>query len=145
MDFPAARHVKHLDMTSYRELRPGIFRKGDFYEFSLSCQRLFGQNYPISGGGYMRLSSWNFVLPLLRSYLREQDYYVFYLHPFELSRQRQPELEDLKLYDRYYLHRGLLTYRRKVEDIICLLRAHGYRFVTFDELAERIENKPERK
>ena len=70
---------------------------------------------------------------------------MFYLHPFELSRQRQPELEDLKLYDRYYLHRGLLTYRRKVEDIICLLRAHGYRFVTFDELAERIENKPERK
>lgn len=29
----------------------------------------------------------------------------------------QPELEDLKLYDRYYLHRGLLTYRRKVEAI----------------------------
>lgn len=145
MDFPAARHVKHLDMTSYRELRPGIYRKGEFYEFSLSCQRLFGQNYPISGGGYVRLSNWSFVLPLLRSYLREQDYYVFYLHPFELSRQHQPELAGLKLYDQYYLHRGLLTYRRRVEDIIRLLRAHGYRFVTFDELAERIENKPERK
>lgn len=145
MDFPAARHVKHLDMTSYRELRPGIFRKGEFYEFSLSCQRLFGQNYPISGGGYVRLGSWNFVLPLLRSYLREQDYYVFYLHPFELSRQHQPELAGLKLYDQYYLHRGLLTYRRKVEAIISLLRTLGYRFVTFDELAERMENKPERK
>ena len=145
MDFPAARHVKHLDMTSYRELRPGIFRKGDFYEFSLSCQRLFGQNYPISGGGYMRLSNWSFVLPLLRSYLREQDFYVFYLHPFELSRQQQPQLEDLKLYDQYYLHRGLLTYRRKVEAIISLLRTLGYRFVTFDELAERMENKSERK
>lgn len=107
MDFPAARHVKHLDMTSYRELRPGIFRKGEFYEFSLSCQRLFGQNYPISGGGYMRLSNWSFVLPLLRSYLRENDFYVFYLHPFELSRQHQPELAGLKLYDQYYLHRGL--------------------------------------
>ena len=106
---------------------------------------MLGQNYPISGGGYVRLGSWNFVLPLLRSYLREQDYYVFYLHPFELSRQHQPELAGLKLYDQYYLHRGLLTYRRKVEDIIRLLRAHGYRFVTFDELAERIENKPERK
>lgn len=58
MDFPAARHVKHLDMTSYRELRPGIYRKGEFYEFSLSCQRLLGQNYPISGGGYVRLSNW---------------------------------------------------------------------------------------
>lgn len=145
MDFPAARHVKHLDMTSYRELRPGIYRKGEFYEFSLSCQRLLGQNYPISGGGYVRLSNWSFVLPLLRSYLRENDFYVFYLHPFELSRQRQPELEDLKLYDQYYLHRGLLTYRRKVEAIISLLRTLGYRFVTFDELTERMENKSERK
>ena len=145
MDFPAARHVKHLDMTSYRELRPGIYRKGEFYEFSLSCQRLFGQNYPISGGGYVRLSNWSFVLPLLRSYLREQDYYVFYLHPFELSRQHQPELAGLKLYDRYYLHHGLLTYRRRVEAIIRLLRTLGYRFVTFDELAERMENKSERK
>ena len=70
---------------------------------------------------------------------------MFYLHPFELSRQQQPQLEDLKLYDRYYLHRGLLTYRRKVEAIIRLLRALGYRFVTFDELAERMENKSERK
>ena len=126
-------------------LPSGIFRKGEFYEFSLSCQRLFGQNYPISGGGYVRLSNWSFVLPLLRSYLREQDYYVFYLHPFELSRQHQPELAGLKLYDQYYLHRGLLTYRRKVEAIISLLRTLGYRFVTFDELAERMENKSERK
>lgn len=93
----------------------------------------------------MRLSSWNFVLPLLRSYLREQDYYVFYLHPFELSRQHQPELAGLKLYDQYYLHHGLLTYRRRVEAIISLLRTLGYRFVTFDELAERMENKSERK
>ena len=106
---------------------------------------MLGQNYPISGGGYVRLSNWSFVLPLLRSYLREQDFYVFYLHPFELSRQHQPELAGLKLYDQYYLHRGLLTYRRKVEDIIRLLRTLGYRFVTFDELAERMENKPERK
>ena len=50
-----------------------------------------------------------------------------------------------KLYDQYYLHRGLLTYRRKVEAIISLLRTLGYRFVTFDELAERMENKSERK
>ena len=58
---------------------------------------------------------------------------MFYLHPFELSRQHQPELA------------GLMTYRRKVEDIIRLLRTLGYRFVTFDELAERMENKSERK
>lgn len=38
-----------------------------------------------------------------------------------------------------------LTYRRKVEAIISLLRTLGYRFVTFDELAERMENKSERK
>ena len=47
--------------------------------------------------------------------------------------------------DSYYLHHGLLTYRRRVEAIISLLRTLGYRFVTFDDLAERMENKSERK
>lgn len=146
MDFPAARHVKHLDMTSYRELRPGIYGKGEFYEFSLSCQLPVRAELPdlrrrLCAAWAAGTSSCRFCAAICAN----QDYYVFYLHPFELSRQRQPELAGLKLYDQYYLHRGLLTYRRKVEAIISLLRTLGYRFVTFDELAERMENKSERK
>ena len=79
-------------------------------------------------------------MPLISSYVHQNDYYVFYLHPFELSRERPPALKNLKLYDRYYLNSGLRTYRLKIEAIIRLLCACGYRFVTFDELAEIMEN-----
>ena len=141
MDFMPARHVEKLDMSGFRELLKGVFCKNGFYEFGLTCQKLFGKNYPISGGGYVRLGHWNFIMPLIGSYLRENDYYVFYLHPFEMSRERLPALKLLKLYDRYYLNCGLRTYRLKVEAIIRMLKTCGYTFVTFDELADLIESK----
>ncbi len=141
MDFMPARHVEKLDMSGFRELLKGVFCKNGFYEFGLTCQKLFGKNYPISGGGYVRLGHWNFIMPLIGSYLRENDYYVFYLHPFEMSRERLPALKHLKLYDRYYLNCGLRTYRLKVEAIIRMLKTCGYTFVTFDELADLIESK----
>ena len=141
MDFMPARHVEKLDMSGFRELLKGVFCKNGFYEFGLTCQKLFGKNYPISGGGYVRLGHWNFIMPLIGSYLRENDYYVFYLHPFEMSRERLPALKHLKLYDRSYLNCGLRTYRLKVEAIIRMLKTCGYTFVTFDELADLIESK----
>lgn len=143
MDFAPARHVEKLDMSGFRELLKGVFRKNGFYEFGMTCQKLFGRNYPISGGGYVRLGHWGFILPLIGSYLRENDYYVFYLHPFELSRERPPAMHGLKLYDRYYLNSGLHTYRLKVEAIIRMLKSCGYTFVTFDELADILERKGE--
>ena len=140
MDFTPARHVEKLDMSEFNEPVKGVFRKNGFYEFGLTCQKFFGKNFPISGGGYVRLGHWSFIMPLISSYVHQNDYYVFYLHPFELSRERPPALKNLKLYDRYYLNSGLRTYRLKIEAIIRLLCGCGYRFVTFDELAEIMEN-----
>ena len=140
MDFTPARPVEKLDMSEFNEPVKGVFRKNGFYEFGLTCQRFFGKNFPISGGGYVRLGHWSFIMPLISSYVHQNDYYVFYLHPFELSRERPPALKNLKLYDRYYLNSGLRTYRLKIEAIIRLLCGCGYRFVTFDELAEIMEN-----
>ena len=57
MDFAPARHVEKLDMSDFRELLRGVFWKNGFYEFGMTCQKLFGKNYPISGGGYVRLGT----------------------------------------------------------------------------------------
>lgn len=143
MDFSPARHTGRMDMNGFQELRRGVFRRDGFFEFGLSCQRLAGKNYPISGGGYVRLAHWSFIMPLIHSYLRESDYYVFYLHPFELSRQKLPSIRHLKPYDRYYLSHGRNTYRMKIETIIRMLKACGYRFVTFDELTSLLTARKE--
>lgn len=141
MDFEKARHFGKMDMSGFREMLSGVFRKNGFYEFGLSCQKIFGKNYPVSGGGYVRLGHWGFIMPLIKQYIRKNDYYVFYLHPFEFSKEKTPSIRNLKAYDRFYLNYGLKNYRMKVIAIIKMLKSSGYTFVTFDELTNIMEKR----
>lgn len=140
LDFPLARHAVKLDLSSFRQLRQGVFRQDDFYEFGLSSQNLLGHPFPISGGGYVRLAKWDVVRHLIRRHIDTNDYYVFYLHPFELTKERIPKVKSLKPHARYYLRMGIHSYARKVETIIQMLSRCGYQFVTFEELTQ-IMNK----
>lgn len=136
LGFSKARHTTELDLSSFKECRDGIFYKNGFFEFGLSRQKVFGQPFPISGGGYVRLGNWEFIKSLIRQYIKLNNYYVFYLHPFELTHNKVPFLKDLKLYDKYYLKMGIKSYGAKIEQIILMLKKCGYEFVTFEELAE---------
>ena len=140
LDFSAARHTVDLDLSDFQQLRKGIFRGGNFSEFGLSKEKVFTAPFPISGGGYVRLSPWGFVKSLIRHYILQNDYYVFYLHPFELTKQPIPFIKELASYDKYYLKQGISTYGQRVEQIIVMLQASGYEFVTFEQLVQ-IMNK----
>ncbi len=140
LDYPVANHVVDLDLSDFNQLRDGIFKRDNFYEFSMSRHKIFGHRFPVSGGGYVRLSSWCFIKNLIWKYINRNDYYVFYLHPFELTKEKIPTIKNLKMHDRYYLNRGLRTYGRKVERIINMLKKCNYEFVTFEELVD-IMNK----
>ena len=89
----------------------------------------------------MRLFNWAVMKAAIRRYLRTHDYYVFYLHPFELSRERVPAIPGLKGYDQFYLNYGHRRFAGKVEDIIQMLQSEGYAFVTFDELTDLIQQQ----
>ena len=136
LNFYPAQHTRKLNMGDFSRVRPGVFRKDGFYEFGLSTGRLLGIPFPISGGGYTRLAPWFFIRNLLRRYIRKSDYYVFYIHPFELTRKRIPFIRQLKGYDQYYIRRGIRTYDRRVERIIRMLQRQGYEFVTFRQLTQ---------
>jgi polysaccharide deacetylase family protein (PEP-CTERM system associated) len=65
-------------------------------EFPLSTVRLFGQNIPISGGGYFRL----FPYPIIRKGLKrineqEKQPFIFYIHPWELDFE-QPRIDGAR-------------------------------------------------
>lgn len=136
LNFVRARHTVKVDLSGFKKLREGIFSRNGFYEFGLSNQEIFGQNYPISGGGYVRLGNWEFIKSLIKKYISSSDYYVFYLHPFELSKRKIPVFKELKLYDKFYLKYGIGSYDKKIEQIIFLLKKYGYEFVTFEELTK---------
>ena len=136
LDFSPARHTVKLDMTGYERLRRNIFRRDQFYEFGLSKGKILGNPFPVSGGGYVRLFPWAFMRHVLRQYIRENDYYVFYLHPFELTRQKVPHIKNLTRRDRYYIRRGIRTYGWRIEGLIRMLKRQGYEFVTFEQLVQ---------
>ena len=141
LDYLPARHTVKLDLENYRQLRKGIFRRDTFYEFGLSKEKVFGRPFPISGGGYVRLSQWGFIKTLIRNYIHRNDYYVFYLHPFELTRQKIPFFKELKGYDQFYIKQGIQSYRRRIDRIIRMLQKVGYEFVTFEQLVQIMDQE----
>lgn len=141
LDYLPARHTVKLDLQNFQQVCRDIFRDGEFYEFGLSKEKVFGKPFPISGGGYVRLSNWGFVKSLIHHHIRENDYYVFYLHPFELTKQKVPFLRELKSYDKYYIRQGIRTYGRRIEKIIGMLKGNGYEFVTFEQLVQIMNTK----
>ena len=136
LNFYPSHHTRKLDMEGFSQVRPNIFRQEGFYEFGLSNGRFLGMPFPVSGGGYTRLTPWFFIGSLLRRYIRKHDFYVFYIHPFELTRKRIPLIRQLKGYDQYYIRQGIRTYDKRVERIIRMLRRQGYEFVTFAQLTQ---------
>ena len=145
LNFPRARQTVPLDLSNFDEISKGIYYDGSFFEFEMSKQKIFGRPYPISGGGYVRLYNWPFIKGVIRHYLKNNDYYVFYLHPFELTRQKIPYIKELKSYDKYYLRNGIKKYGKHIEQIIKLAKKLGYTFITFEELAAVLEQSNQTK
>lgn len=115
-----------VSMGGFQKLREGIFHEDGFYEFELNKQKMLGIPFPISGGGYVRMCPWDVVRSLIRRHIHTCDYYVFYLHPFEMSREKVPVYRKLRPWDQIYLSAGLKTYREKVEQIIIMLKEAGF-------------------
>lgn len=138
LDFLKARHTVKMNLDTFKQFDKDIFYDGEFFEFGLSKYKIFGKPFPISGGGYVRLSNWAFIKTVIRQYLLENNFYVFYLHPFELTTQKVPFLKDLKSYDKFYLQHGIRTYAKHIEQLIRMLKQLGYHFITFEELAETL-------
>lgn len=138
LGFPKARHTVKLHLNNFEEKLKGIFHKNDFFEFSISKEKVFGKPYPISGGGYIRLCNWNVAKYIIKRHLVKNEYYVFYLHPFELTRQKIPFVKELKLYDKYYIKAGIKNYAKHIEELILMLKKMNYNFITFEELCDEL-------
>jgi polysaccharide deacetylase family protein (PEP-CTERM system associated) len=69
---------------------------GDLWEFPISIIKLFGQNFPIMGGGYFRLLPYSFVKQAIKAINSKGKSVVFYMHPYELDEEelRRPLLQE---------------------------------------------------
>ena len=60
-------------------------KAGNLFEFPISTVSLFGQNFPVGGGGYFRLLPYPLIRKAIRAINRQNQPTVFYLHPYELD------------------------------------------------------------
>jgi len=66
-------------------------------EFPVSTVKVFGQNVPISGGGYFRLFPYAIIRRALGSINeREKKPFIFYIHPWEID-PNQPRIKNLRM------------------------------------------------
>jgi polysaccharide deacetylase family protein (PEP-CTERM system associated) len=108
------------------------FEGDSFVEFPLSTVRLFGYNWPVAGGFYMRLYPYKLFKRGLRSINREGQPAIIYLHPWDIDPgQPRPNPTLREQFTHYYnLHSA-------EEKLTSLLR--DFRFAPLCELLNSVK------
>ena len=124
-----------IDMNGYDKLSDAVYRSGEFMEFEATTVSVLGKNIPISGGGYLRLFPWLLMKTLVSQYLKKNDLYVLYIHPFELSQLEVPALpKSTSTLTKFRYSHGRNGVVDKITRLVDLLRSNGYSFTTFSEI-----------
>jgi polysaccharide deacetylase family protein (PEP-CTERM system associated) len=135
IDFGSHPLYGSIDMHGYDNLSKAVYRSGEFFEFEATTLSVLGKNIPISGGVYLRLLPWFLMKTLISQYLKKNDLYVLYIHPFELSQLPVPAVPDsTTALTKFRYSHGRNTVVDKITRLVDLLRFNGYSFTTFSEI-----------
>ncbi len=75
--------------------------ENDLVEFPISTSRILGLKIPVSGGGYFRIFPYWFTnMALSKINIKENQPFVFYLHPWEIDPE-QPKVKNIALLSRF--------------------------------------------
>jgi polysaccharide deacetylase family protein (PEP-CTERM system associated) len=108
-------------------------KKGLITEFPLSTYRIFGQNIPVCGGGYLRLLPIGIIKSAIKEInSKENQPAIIYLHPWEIDID-QPRLNGrLRSNIRHYLN-----LKSTMPKFKALLK--GFEFKPFSDLLDSVE------
>lgn len=130
---------RDLNVDGYQQLSSNIFRFEDFIEFQVSTLKCGQKHIPVSGGGYLRIFPWIIMKKMLKNYLSNQELYVLYIHPFELSSKSNPIFpSDTKLSTRTRFSLGRSSVTDKLNSLINMLKKESFQFTTFSLLREKL-------
>ncbi|TAL17286.1 DUF3473 domain-containing protein [bacterium] len=128
-----------MELAGFEEVRPCVFRDGDFFEFQMSTLKVLGKNVPVSGGGYLRIFPWWLMGRLIRRYIGNNSLYLLYIHPYELSRKPAPAPPPgLGALNNRRFRTGLGGVEAKLNLLIGALKDEGFAFTTFSALRKSL-------
>ena len=128
-----------INMYGYEKITKTIYRCANFMEFEATTFPIMRKQIPISGGGYLRLLPWILMKTLINRYLKQNDLYVFYIHPFELSEVDLPAVpRSTSTITKFRFSHGRNSVVDKITKLVYLLRSRGYSFTTFSEIQKEM-------
>jgi len=111
--FPALAHDRYGKLESAAGKERGIFElRPGFFQVPLSCVSVLGRNIPWAGGGYFRLYPYPVFRFGVRSILRREGIYCFYVHPWEFD-PNQPRVAGIEAWYRFRHYNNLEKTKRR--------------------------------
>ena len=123
-----------INTDNYKKKCDNVYVDGDFAEFELPTIRFLNRNIPISGGGYLRILPWFLFKYLLKKFLKENNTYFFFIHPFELTNKNISLPKDASFSSKLRFGIGRSKSRLRFIKLIKILKEEGFEFVTFSDL-----------
>ena len=127
-----------ISIDDYKKIRDNVYVKENFTEFELPTEIFLNKNIPISGGGYLRILPWFLFKYLLKKYLKENDTYFFFIHPFELTNKKITLPKGSSFTSRLRFKIGRSKGSTRFKKLIGILKNEGFEFVTFSEFNNEI-------
>ena len=115
-------------------VKPHIYEYNDFKEYEIPTFQFLGKSIPIAGGGFFRLIPLWFFKLLVKKYIKDNNYYMFFIHPYEISGVDLPISSQLTKKDKFRLNYGRKRAQRKFWKLISFLKKQGAIFKTIGEL-----------
>jgi len=126
-----------LDMTGFTRSQSLIHKNDHFYEFEIPTYKIGKYNIPISGGGYLRLFPFWLNNYFIKDYLKKNENFIFYLHPFELTDKKIEFPKEAKKSEIFRASVGRKNNLKKLKKILMSLKKDSVEFTTFSEEVTR--------
>ena len=130
----------NINIEKYIKVFDNVYTDKTFTEFELPTERFLNKNIPISGGGYLRILPWFLFKYLLKKYLKENETYFFFIHPFELTNKHVSLPKDSSIISRLRFRIGRSKGASRLIKLIKILKEEGFEFVTFSDFNKEINN-----
>jgi peptidoglycan/xylan/chitin deacetylase (PgdA/CDA1 family) len=124
-----------LDVSDFDQIiQNGLYEKENFKVFEVSTINFFSKQVPISGGGYLRLIPWPIYFWLLKRYIKKNNFFNFFIHPFELSQNNFKLPKKTNFITSYRYKKNRKKTAGRLIKVINLLKDNNFTFKTFSEI-----------
>lgn len=123
------------DLCNWITVQNCIYRepKSNLLEFEIPTISIGKKRIPIAGGGFFRLIPLWILKILIKKFIRKNDYYMFFIHPYEISGIELPISKELPLKYRFRLNYGRKRAKAKFWKLIRYLKKSGAIFKTLGD------------